>query len=158
MRTDSQPRPQGFTLIELMVVLVIAGILAAIAYPAYTQHMARSRRADAMAALTVVMQAQERYRSNVSAYASTLADLSLQDITRVAPDYQVTLDGVGTTPTFTSGYKVTATALSSGKQAGDKVCKTLSVTMTGAMPTYTATGDPNSTGSDTDTSSLCWPR
>ncbi|MCF8206037.1 MAG: prepilin-type N-terminal cleavage/methylation domain-containing protein [Methylotenera sp.] len=158
MRTDSRPRPQGFTLIELMVVLVIAGIVAALAYPAYTQHLSRSRRSDAMAALTVVMQAQERYRSNVSAYASTLADLSLQDLTRVAPDYQISLDGVGATPSFASGYKVTATARSSGKQANDKICKSLSVTMTGAMPTYTATGDPNNTGTDGDTSSLCWPR
>lgn len=157
MRTDNHPRPQGFTLIELMVALVVAGILAAIAYPAYTQHIARSRRADAVAALTVIMQAQERYRSNVSAYASAVTDLNL-DLSRVAPDYQITLAGIGTTQSFASGYKITATALSSGKQAGDKTCKSLSVTMTGAMPTYTATGDPNNSGSDSDTSSLCWPR
>lgn len=157
MRTDFHPQPQGFTLIELMVALVIAGILAAIAYPAYTQHLQRSRRADAIAALTLIMQAQERYRSNVSTYASSTTALGV-DVSRVSPDYQISFAGVGTTPGYATGYKLTATALSTGKQAGDKTCKTLSITMTGAMPQYTSSGDPSGSGTDTDTSSLCWPR
>lgn len=73
-------RHRGFTLIELMVTVVIIGILAAVAYPAYTSSVQRSRRADAVALLTSVVQAQERYRSNRATYASDIAaDLKIDD-------------------------------------------------------------------------------
>lgn len=159
MRTISRPRSSGFSLIELMVALAIAGILAAIAYPAYTKQMQRGRRADALAALTAVMQAQERYRSNVSNYAGTLTTLGLNSsIATVAPYYQITLSGVGTPASLATGYIVTATALSSSPQAADTACKTLSVKLEGATPTYSATGDPSNTGTDVDTTAQCWPR
>lgn len=44
-------RQKGITLIELMMALAIVGILASIAYPSYQQHLVKSRRADAQAAL-----------------------------------------------------------------------------------------------------------
>ncbi|MBL8277886.1 MAG: type IV pilin protein [Pelomonas sp.] len=157
MRTISRSRNTGFTLVELMVVLVIAGILAAIAYPAYTGHMQRSRRSDAIAALTAVMQAQERYRGNQSQYATSLVDINV-DVSKVASHYQLSLTGVGNPPSFTSGYVVTATPLSTSPQATDIACKTLTMSMEGATPTYKSTGDPGNSGSDSDTSSLCWPK
>lgn len=51
----------GFTLIELMIVVVIIGILAAIAFPSYQDSVERSRRSDAQAALTAFSAAMERY-------------------------------------------------------------------------------------------------
>lgn len=158
MRMPCPTRRQGFTLIELMVALAIAGILAAIAYPAYTGQLQRGRRADAVAALTAVMQAQERYRSNVSNYASSLADLGL-DISKITPHYQVTLSGVGSTPSFDIGYVATATPVTGGKQANDTTCKSFVVTLKGATPDYSATGDPgNGGGGNQTTTNLCWPR
>lgn len=157
MRISSRPRASGFTLIELMVALAIAGILAAIAYPAYVKQMQRGRRADAISALTAVMQAQERYRGNVSDYASTLAALNV-DTTKIAPYYQVTLAGLGNNGSFATGYTATATVVSGSPQATDLPCKSMSVKMEGATPTYSASGDPNNTGNDIDTSSMCWPR
>lgn len=153
----SRPRCSGFTLIELMVVMVIAGILAAIAYPAYTGHMHRSRRSDAVAALTAVMQAQERFRGNSSAFATSLVDLQV-DVSKVASHYQIALTGAGNPASFTSGYVVTLTPLPTSPQVSDVTCKSMVMKMEGATPTYSATGDPSSSGTDVDTTSQCWPK
>lgn len=140
-----------------MVALVVAGILAAIAYPAYTSHMQRARRADAISALTAIMQAQERFRGNSASYASTVGALGL-NIAQITPLYTVTLSGVGATPGFDSGYAATATPVAGSKQARDVTCKSLTVTLEGATPRYSAIGDPNNSGTDRDTSNECWPR
>lgn len=141
-----------------MLALLVTGILAAIAYPAYSRQLQRSRRADALVALTVVMQAQERHRSQSSQYATTLTELPQVRIADLTPHYRVTLTGLGPESSFITGYQATATPLPGGPQASDSTCKRLSVTVEGAMTRYAATGDPGQRGSDTDTTALCWPR
>lgn len=61
----------GFTLIEVMIVVVIVGILAAIAYPSYEQYLVKSRRAVAKQFLMDIAQRQEEYFLNVNSYLST---------------------------------------------------------------------------------------
>jgi type IV pilus assembly protein PilE len=58
----------GFSLIELMVVVVIVAILAAIEYPLYQESVRKARRAEGRAALMEVMQQQERYYSQNGTY------------------------------------------------------------------------------------------
>ena len=145
---------RGFTLIELMVAVVVVGILAAVAYPAFTSQIQRSRRADATAALTGVIQAQERYRSNHGSYSADLGSTGLNiDVSRITPHYEVTVEGVGETASLVSGYIVTATAKTSSPQGRDSNCKKLVVKLQGALLDYTAA---SSTGADT--SATCWPR
>jgi type IV pilus assembly protein PilE len=65
-------RTNGFTLIELMIVVVIIGILAGIAYPSYQNHMTQTRRSDAQIALTRIAALQEKFYSDCSHFAYKL--------------------------------------------------------------------------------------
>lgn len=66
-------RSAGFTLMEVMIVVAIIGFLAAIAYPAYTNQIAKGRRAECRAGLMQAMQQQERYYTQFNAYAPITA-------------------------------------------------------------------------------------
>jgi type IV pilus assembly protein PilE len=61
-------RQRGFTLMELMVVVAIVGILAAIAYPSYQEQVRSTRRADAQAALVAFAAAMERHHTQQGTY------------------------------------------------------------------------------------------
>jgi len=68
-------RRGGFTLIELMIVVVVIGILASIAIPSYQNHVRNAQRSDGTTALMDIRMAQERWRANNPSYTNNLADL-----------------------------------------------------------------------------------
>jgi type IV pilus assembly protein PilE len=63
---------KGFTLIELMIVVAIIGILAAIAYPAYQDYVIQAKRSDAMNSLSQARIDQEKFRANNTEFADSL--------------------------------------------------------------------------------------
>jgi type IV pilus assembly protein PilE len=113
----------GFTLVELCIVLALAGVLAAVALPSYQGRLEQARRADAQAALMRVQAAQEHYRSHHGLYAPALANLGAAGRPRSeAGHYVLALER-----TAGEAYRATATAQADGPQARDAACHTLTL-------------------------------
>ena len=74
MKQIKRVREGGFSLVELLVALAIAGILASIAYPSYAAYVLRARRLEGMAALFEMMQMQERWYARSNTYVAYSAD------------------------------------------------------------------------------------
>jgi type IV pilus assembly protein PilE len=114
-------KQQGFTLIEVMIVVIIVAILGSIAYPAYTHHVRKAKRADGMTALLQVQLAQEKWRANNPQYTSSLSDLGLS-ATSADGHYAIRID-----PDTVSAVSYTVTASGTGTQANDTGCTQLTL-------------------------------
>ncbi len=156
---------KGFTLIELMIVVAVIGILAAVAYPAYQDHLMKSRRADAKAGLLSLQMAQEKYRNNCLQYATDIhsnpnyyaCDTDTSDFTLThateSPDGNYTLSIVSG---GTSTYSLKATRKAGKPQATDK-CGDYVIDQNGFKIVENAIADYYDDGSGTDKkSTYCW--
>jgi type IV pilus assembly protein PilE len=133
----------GFTLIELMIAVAIVAILASIGYPAYTEQVQKTRRADAMSVLLEAANALERYYTAHGTYTG----IATTDYPGKSP-----VDGSETYYSIApalggGGTSYTLTATRSGSQATDK-CGELTLTNTGARGVTSA--DAGVTADD------CW--
>ena len=72
----------GFTLIEILIVMAIAAILGAIAYPSYRSSIVKAKRAEAKTALLQLMQQQERYYSMHASYLAFSSNAAGADESR----------------------------------------------------------------------------
>ena len=144
-RTSPRSRLLGFTLIELMIAVAIIGILMRLAYPAYTNSVKKSRRADAKTALLDVAQREERYMAMANVYTTSAPLLGYATgttITAAAPMdvlsggkafYQVSVSA----PT-TTFFILTATRVA--PQTTDTQCGDLTLSSTGQQGMANATG------------------
>jgi type IV pilus assembly protein PilE len=113
---------RGFTLIEMMIVVAMVAILAAIALPSYREQIKKSRRSEAQSYLLAIAARQQQFLVDTRAYA-TLPNVGVAQPANVTAAYTVTMpDPVGTT------FTVTATPKSG--QSSEK-CGTLTINQTG---------------------------
>ncbi len=93
---------QGFTLVELMIVVAIVAILAAVAYPSYTQYIIRGHRAAAQTEMMDIANRQQQIFLANRGYATTLAGLSYTLPAQVGARYTETIEAsnTATPPTF----------------------------------------------------------
>lgn len=130
---------KGFSLIELMIVIAIIAILAAIAVPSYRTYIQESRRSDAYVALTSAAAEQERIYIYDNSYSNNIADLGGSN----SPEGHYVITLTATDSTFT----LTATAASGSTQFQDTNCRTLTLNNLGVR------GSGNSGGGVTTD---CW--
>lgn len=128
-------RMQGFTLIELMIVIVIVGILASIAYPAYQNQVERTRRTDGKVALMETAQRLERCYTRFGRYNHANCDVTLP-LDSAEEFYEISAAAL--TPA-----SFTLAATPQGVQAGDTRCGVLQLTSANVQGSLGALTDAN---------------
>lgn len=162
----------GFSLIELMIVVAVIGILAAVAYPSYTDSVLKGRRAQARTALVELLQQQERYMTQRNCYLGFTTNSS-GTATASAPSPSTACGGVTASSvpfkTFAGDNLASASYLLSATVCPGFGSGTLSIAScvkVVATPVksdpkvgnleVTSTGVKTCTGSTSD-KKLCWP-
>lgn len=123
---------KGFTLIELMIVVAIVGVLTAVAYPSYAEHVRRGHRADARAGLLQAQQWMERAATATGVYPATgsapyyALPATLHWNADTSKRYTIGFSGAPTA----GAYTLIATRKAGTPQATDK-CGNFTLTNTG---------------------------
>lgn len=130
--TGFRQRMRGFTLLELMIVVTVIAILAAIAFPAYNRYAFRARRADGQKLLMAIGNAEERYYAQQNKYADllTIGFSTTATATSDSGYYQATVTPLTVNTFAAQGFTATAAPTPGGAQQKD-TCQSLTLTNTG---------------------------
>ena len=148
-------RSGGFTLVELMMVVALIGILAAIAYPAYQDYALKGRRAEGRTALLELMHQQERYATQHNKYAKVTLGDTTSKFTAVAGMYKLRADACDADTTaavdgcpsksvdLRACIKLTAEPQRDDPKVGSLI--------------LCSTGNKTCTGTQKNSPKVCWP-
>jgi type IV pilus assembly protein PilE len=131
-------KSKGFTLLELMVVVAIIALLAAISYPIFTSQMRKARRAEARQVLADLALKQEKWRVDHAPYGTC------NDLVTNCTTFNTTLSYYTVSVTFPTATGFVLTAAPKGKQTKDTTCGSFVWTVT------------NGSAAKTPTTAGCW--
>ena len=134
----------GFSLIEVMIVVVIVALLLSLAYPSYQEFLMKSRRTEAKELLYTAAQRQQQFFTMNDVYTTNAAD-DLEVSTSSSNGYYTLSIAVGHTGDIATSYSMSATPVTGTSQAADTAC--------GAF-TLTSLGVKSASGSQT--TPPCW--
>lgn len=115
---------RGLTVVELLIVMAIIGILAAVAYPSYQNYMRKAHRSAAQTEMMKIADRQTQYLLDARNYAvgpSALTDLNITVPGDVATRYSIAVKNAanGDTPSTPPSYTILATPVAGGSQVSD---------------------------------------
>lgn len=130
------PRPLGFTLLELMIVVTVIAVLAMIAIPSYSEQIRKGKRAEAVQAIGDLQLRQERWRAEHATYGS-LADLGGASLNSSLKNYTISVND----PPIAGGYTITATR--KNDLANDPKCANFTMTVASGVATKSTSDGQN---------------
>ncbi len=142
-------KQQGFTLIEVLMACVVLAILAAVAFPSYQNSVQKTRRAEAVEALTKAASMQERHFFKTNQYTHNTADLGGES--SAAGHYAISVLASSEDCPITACYSIVASA--QGAQAKDTRCGRLSIDHTGRKRSFDTGQSPPA---DNTSTGDCW--
>ncbi|HBM82201.1 MAG TPA: prepilin-type cleavage/methylation domain-containing protein [Halieaceae bacterium] len=135
----------GFTLMEVMIVVVIVGILMAIALPAYQGSLQKGRRSDAMSALLDASNRQQQFMLDQGRYTTDMQELGYAASPRISEEGHYSISAAACSGgVIANCFELTATPVSGSPQSSDTRCTTFVLDSFG---TRSATGT---------TATECW--
>jgi len=148
MKHQHKTRQNGFTLMEVMIVVAIIGVLSSIAFPSYMEHVKKTKRSDAKVALLKIAQMQESYFVQNLTYAKDLTSTSANGgLSLSAPvkseneEYTISMTstdsggGACTGKAADACTSFTLTATPAGGQTNDTACTRFTLSNTGKKGT-----------------------